>query len=130
MQSELDEFAAFYNEKHQGHKIEWSHTLGTVSLRAHFAAGQKELSVSLYQAVILFLFNDMVEIPFSDVKLHTGIGMSTSSIRRLYVSSRRLILSSTVSPVNYRGWGTAMHAPKLGLREEKSAQETPRWKRR
>ena len=79
MQGELDEFAAFYNEKHQGHKIEWSHALGTVSLRARFAAGQKELSVSLYQAVILLLFNDMTEIPFSDVKLHTGIGMSTPS---------------------------------------------------
>jgi cullin-4 len=78
MQGELDEFAAFYNEKHQGHKIEWNHALGTVSLRARFAAGQKELSVSLYQAVILFLFNDMTEITFSDVKLHTGIGMSTS----------------------------------------------------
>ena len=79
MQSELDEFATFYNEKHQGHKIEWSHALGTVSMRAHFAAGQKELSVSLYQAVVLLLFNDMAEIPFSDVKLCTGIGMSTSS---------------------------------------------------
>jgi hypothetical protein len=76
MQEELDGFAAFYNEKHQGHKIEWNHTLGTVSLRARFAAGQKELSVSLYQAVVLLLFNDMKEIPFSDVKLHTGIGAS------------------------------------------------------
>jgi len=73
MQEELDGFAAFYGEKHQGHKIEWDHALGTVSLRAHFAAGQKELSVSLYQAVVLLLFNDMTEMPFSDVKLHTGI---------------------------------------------------------
>ena len=76
MQAELDGFAAFYSEKHQGHKIEWNHVLGTVILRAHFAAGQKELSVSLYQAVILLLFNDMAEIPFSEVKLHTGIGAS------------------------------------------------------
>ena len=76
MQEELDGFATFYNEKHQGHKIEWNHTLGTVSLRARFAAGQKELSVSLYQAVVLLLFNDMKEISFSDVKLHTSIGAS------------------------------------------------------
>jgi cullin 4 len=74
MQRELDGFAIFYIEKHQGHKIEWSHALGTVSLRAHFAAGQKEISVSLYQAIVLLLFNDMAEIPFADVKLHTGIG--------------------------------------------------------
>jgi cullin-4 len=76
MQKELDGFAAFYNEKHQGHKIEWNHSLGTVSLRARFAAGPKELSVSLYQAVVLLLFNDMSEIPFADVKLYTGIGVS------------------------------------------------------
>ena len=82
MQCELDGFAAFYNEKHQGHKIEWNHALGTVNLRARFAAGQKELSVSLYQAVVLLLFNDMPEIPFSEVKLHTGIGTS----RRLCVT--------------------------------------------
>ena len=77
MQAELDAFAAFYNEKHQGHKIEWNHALGTVTLRARFAAGQKELSVSLYQAVVLLLFNDMTEIHFADVKLYTGIGECT-----------------------------------------------------
>ena len=74
MQADLDDFAAFYNEKHQGHKIEWNHALGTVTLRARFAMGQKELSVSLYQAVVLLLFNDMTEILFADIKLHTGIG--------------------------------------------------------
>ena len=76
MQAELDAFAAFYNEKHQGHKLEWNHALGTVTLWARFATGQKELSVSLYQAVVLLLFNEMTEIPFADVKLHTGIGES------------------------------------------------------
>lgn len=74
MQEELNAFAAFYNKKHQGHKIEWNHALGTVTLRARFATDQKELSVSLYQAVVLLLFNDMTEISFVDVKLHTGIG--------------------------------------------------------
>lgn len=76
MQRELDSFAEFYSEKHQGHKIEWNHGLGTVSLRARFAAGQKELSVSLYQTVVLLLFNEMAEMPFADVKLQTGIGVS------------------------------------------------------
>jgi cullin-4 len=74
MQAELDAFAAFYNEKHQGHKIEWDHTLGTVTLRARFAMGQKELSVSLHQAIVLLLFNDITEIPFVDLKMYTGIG--------------------------------------------------------
>ncbi|KAH8999781.1 Cullin-4B [Lactarius akahatsu] len=73
MQAELDAFATFYNEKHQGHKIEWNHALGTVSLRACFAAGQKELSVSLYQAIVLLLFNDITEVSFLDAKMLTGI---------------------------------------------------------
>jgi hypothetical protein len=133
MQSELDDFAAFYIKKHQGHKIEWSHALGTVSLRAQFAAGQKELSVSLHQAVVLLLFNDMVEIPFSDVKLHTGFGTSKSPV---WISASSYIFSPRVMPFFYystrsfRGCGSAMHAPELGLREEKSAKKTPRWKRR
>jgi cullin-4 len=85
MQEELDGFAAFYGEKHQGHKIDWDHALGTVSLRARFAAGQKELSVSLYQAVVLLLFNDMTEISFSDVKLHTDIGASPRVTGNMYM---------------------------------------------
>ena len=36
--------------------------------------GQKELSVSMYQAIVLLLFNDTTEIPFVDIKLYTGIG--------------------------------------------------------
>ncbi|KAI9450503.1 Cullin-4B [Lactarius psammicola] len=86
MQAELDAFAAFYSEKHQGHKIEWNHALGTVSLRARFAMGQKELSVSLYQAVVLLLFNDMTEIPFLDVKLLTGI--EDAELRRILQRKR------------------------------------------
>ncbi|KAH9983287.1 Cullin-4B [Russula compacta] len=93
MQRELDSYAAFYSEKHQGHKIEWNHGLGTVSLRACFAAGQKELSVSLYQAVILLLFNDMAEIPFADVKLHTGIedGVLRSTLQSLACGKKRVL---------------------------------------
>jgi Cullin family len=52
-------FAAFYSDKHQGLKIAWNHALGMSSLRTCIAAGLKELSVSLYQAIVLRLFNGM-----------------------------------------------------------------------
>lgn len=123
MQAELDAFAAFYNEKHQGHKIEWNHALGTVSLWARFATGQKELSVSLYQAVVLLLFNDMTEIPFLDVKLHTGIG----ELR--YIPASKNSECSIFFLRSLRGRGVAAHTPKPSVREEKGAQETPSWKR-
>ncbi|KAH8992167.1 hypothetical protein EDB83DRAFT_2683263 [Lactarius deliciosus] len=51
MQAELDAFATFYNEKHQGHKIEWNHAL----------------------AIVLLLFNDITEVSFLDAKMLTGI---------------------------------------------------------
>jgi cullin-4 len=50
------------------------HSLGTAILRARFKAGTKELSVSLYQAVVLLLFNETTEIPFVDIKEQTNIG--------------------------------------------------------
>ena len=76
MQDELTKYTTFYKAKHQGHKLDWDHALGTVSLRAHFAAGEKELSVSLYQAVVLLLFNDAEEVGFGEIRTLTRIGAS------------------------------------------------------
>ncbi|KAI0059900.1 Cullin-4B [Artomyces pyxidatus] len=73
MQGELTAFSQFYQEKHQGHRLEWNHGLGTVSLKGVFTPGQKELSVTLYQAVVLLLFNNAKEIPFLDLKASTGL---------------------------------------------------------
>jgi cullin-4 len=74
MQIDLNDYAAFYKTKHQGRKIDWDHALGTAVLRAQFNSGSKELSVSLYQAVALLLFNDTVELPFSDILAQTNMG--------------------------------------------------------
>ena len=76
MQDELQKFATFYKNKHQGRKLDFDHSLGTVQMRARFKGGDKELSVSLYQAVILLLFNDQTEIGFNDIKTNTNMGES------------------------------------------------------
>ncbi|KAA1475398.1 Cullin-4B [Dentipellis sp. KUC8613] len=73
MQSQLTRFGDFYKVKHQGHKLEWDHALGTVTLKAYFKAGSKELSVSLYQGVILLLFNETPEVSFKDIKEFTQL---------------------------------------------------------
>lgn len=80
MTDELNKFTRFYKEKHNTHKLDWDHALGTVTMRANFKAGVKELSVSLYQAIILLLFNDAEEIPFGEVKTQTS--MEDSELRR------------------------------------------------
>lgn len=68
MQRELNKYTDFYKAKHSGRILNWDHALGTASLKARFKAGIKELSVSLYQAIVLLLFNEREEIPFKDIK--------------------------------------------------------------
>ena len=74
MQGDLIKYVQFYKNKHQGHKLDFDHSLGTVQMRAHFNSGYKELSVSLFQAVVLLLFNDQDEMGFHDIKLNVGVG--------------------------------------------------------
>lgn len=77
MQGDLQKFAAFYKSKHQGRKLDFDHSLGTVQMRARFKRAEKELSLSLYQAVVLLLFNEQAEIGFKDIKANTGMGAFT-----------------------------------------------------
>ena len=80
MQDQLSAYTAFYKGRHQGHKIEWDHGLGTAILKARFKAGQKELSVSLYQCIVLLLFNDSTELSYADIMEHTRMGESAASV--------------------------------------------------
>ncbi|SCV71431.1 BQ2448_3019 [Microbotryum intermedium] len=62
MASALDKFKVFYQSKHQGRALTWAHALDYCSVRAKFPkGGRKELSVSLFQTVILLLFNDVAD---------------------------------------------------------------------
>ncbi|KAF8060763.1 Cullin family-domain-containing protein [Lyophyllum atratum] len=67
MQKELTAYANYYKERHSGHVLDWDHALGTATVKARFSAGTKELSVSLYQAVVLLLFNDTEEWRYPDI---------------------------------------------------------------
>ncbi|KAF9012551.1 Cullin family-domain-containing protein [Cyathus striatus] len=80
MQHELSKYAAQYKEKHSGHVLYWDHALGTATLKARFKEGIKELSVSLYQAVVLLLFNESPEMPFKEILAQTR--MEDGELRR------------------------------------------------
>ncbi|XP_026739231.1 cullin-4A [Trichoplusia ni] len=68
-----DHFSKFYLAKHSGRKLQWQATLGHCVLRAHFTQGNKELQVSLFQALVLLLFNDGDNLSFEDIKTATNI---------------------------------------------------------
>jgi cullin 4 len=73
----LERYSNFYQAKHKPRKLDWFHSLGTAILIARFSKGEKELSVSLYQATILLLFNDMVKAGYKEIKQLTSMGTTS-----------------------------------------------------
>lgn len=71
MQNELVKFTKHYKTKHQGHVLTWDHALGTATLTAQFRDGPKDLSVGLFQAVVLLLFNESDELKLGEIRAAT-----------------------------------------------------------
>eukprot|EP00249_Psilotum_nudum_P024027 c29065_g1_i1 orf=1219-3690(-) len=68
-----DIFKEFYLSKHSGRRLMWQNSLGHCVLKADFAKGKKELSVSLFQTVVLMLFNDAHRLSLQEIKDTTAI---------------------------------------------------------
>lgn len=89
-----DAFLRFYNGKHSGRRLAWVHGLGSTVLRATFPKGKKELAVSLYQTLVLLLFNDAEQLSFEDIE--TATRLDNTELRRTLASlacgSARLLL--------------------------------------
>ncbi|KAK6480326.1 cullin-4B-like [Huso huso] len=66
-------FKTFYLGKHSGRKLQWQSTLGHCVLKAEFKEGKKELQVSLFQTLVLLMFNEGEEFSLEEIKLATGI---------------------------------------------------------
>ncbi|KFM72708.1 Cullin-4B, partial [Stegodyphus mimosarum] len=66
-------FKKFYLSKHSGRKLLWQPSLGHCVLKAYFTAGNKELQVSLFQALVLLMFNKEDSCSFEEIKQATAI---------------------------------------------------------
>jgi len=66
-------FNKFYQGKYSGRKLTWQASLGHCVLRANFRSGQKELQVSLFQALVLLHFNTVDELTLEEVREATNI---------------------------------------------------------
>uniref|UniRef100_A0A8C2TSA9 Cullin 4A n=1 Tax=Coturnix japonica TaxID=93934 RepID=A0A8C2TSA9_COTJA len=73
-------FKTFYLGKHSGRKLQWQTTLGHAVLKAEFKEGKKEFQVSLFQTLVLLMFNEGDEFSFEEIKMATGI--EDSELRR------------------------------------------------
>lgn len=74
MQKELDDFESWYKHTFSGRKISWRHQHASVTITARFPGGNKEIGVSLFQALVLMLFNGDESLNFSQIEDRTGIG--------------------------------------------------------
>lgn len=68
-----DIFKDFYLSKHSGRKLQWQPTLGHCVLRATFKTGPKELVVSLFQTLVILMFNKYDEVSFEYIKAASNI---------------------------------------------------------
>ncbi|PWY99342.1 Cullin-domain-containing protein [Testicularia cyperi] len=72
-----EQFTDFYQTRNSGRRLHWQHSLGTVSIQAHFPkAGSKELHVSTFQAIVLMLFNRLEtgeRLSYRDVRTETAL---------------------------------------------------------
>ncbi|XP_009890453.1 PREDICTED: cullin-4A [Charadrius vociferus] len=66
-------FKTFYLGKHSGRKLQWQTTLGHAVLKAEFKEGKKEFQVSLFQTLVLLMFNEGDEFAFEEIKMATGV---------------------------------------------------------
>lgn len=66
-------FKDFYLTKHSGRTLGWQHVDGSCTVKAHFPKGLKILNLSLYQTIVVVLFNDDDEISYKDIAESTGI---------------------------------------------------------
>ncbi|XP_063967788.1 cullin-4A-like [Lytechinus pictus] len=78
-----EQFKRFYLGKHSGRKLQWQPSLGHCLVKAQFreeSSSVKELQVSLYQTLVLLLFNEGDNFSLEDIRQATNI--EDSELRR------------------------------------------------
>ncbi|OXM77936.1 ubiquitin-protein ligase [Cryptococcus neoformans Bt63] len=73
LQSSIDAFTSWYTTQHKNRVLSWRYQLATVTLTARFPSGRYEVGVSLFQAVVLLLYNEVESLTFVEIKERTGI---------------------------------------------------------
>ncbi|CAJ0748125.1 2552_t:CDS:10 [Entrophospora sp. SA101] len=75
-----ENFKDFYLSKHSGRNLKWQNSLGHCIISANFPISNKELVVSLYQAVILLIYNNYEDVSqrvtYEEIKAITGLDLT------------------------------------------------------
>ncbi|KAG8161852.1 hypothetical protein KVR01_008839 [Diaporthe batatas] len=72
----IDQYDAFYKNKHTGRKLFWKHNLSQCMVKGYFPKGTKDLAVSAMQASVLVLFNQAAPdgvLGYEQISTATGL---------------------------------------------------------
>lgn len=87
------DFDRYYNNKYNGRKLSWKHSLAHCQLKARFPKGDKEIVVSSFQAIVLLLFNDVAR----DESLSYQYIKKATALRKLPFASAPPLLFTLLS---------------------------------
>lgn len=93
MELALRGYSKFYGTKHGNRVLSWAQYLGTATLISCFPKGNKELSVSLYQATVLLLFNEKTSWKADEIQEATGLNDNdlTLTLQSLALGKKRVL---------------------------------------
>ncbi|KAI9486249.1 MAG: Cullin family-domain-containing protein [Benjaminiella poitrasii] len=94
MQASQRLYEEFYTSRFNGRKLNWQNSLSSLAIIAHYPKGNKEIILSLLQAVILLLFNDARKKSYTFTEIQSATGLDNKDLISLLAS-----LSSTTYPL-------------------------------
>lgn len=78
----IDQYDAFYKNKHTGRKLFWKHNLAHCMVKGYFAKGTKDLAVSAMQASVLVLFNQAPDGVLGYEQIATATSLAGGELER------------------------------------------------
>ncbi|CAE7222896.1 unnamed protein product [Rhizoctonia solani] len=132
MAAALHRFEVYYKEKHDRHRMAWFHSLGTVNLTSRFPGGTKEISVSMYQALVLLLFNEQDQFSVADIQSRTRLSQEdlTVTLQSLALGKKHVLLradsktTKDIAPTDQFKWNSEFTDPKRNIRILSIQQQT------
>ncbi|KAI7897480.1 cullin 4 [Cokeromyces recurvatus] len=125
MQASQRLYEEFYTSKFNGRKLNWQNSLSSLAIVAHYPKGNKEIVLSLLQAIILLLFNDTRKklYTFSEIQAATGLENKdlSSLLASLSTETYPLIkkttsTTSTITPQDSFQYNLEFESPNVRIR--------------
>lgn len=76
MENNISSFESFYGNQYSGRRLLWQWNLTRGEIRMNHLDRNYELQASLYQMIILILFNQNVPLSISDIVNQSGLSLA------------------------------------------------------